>query len=390
MCHRIEAIVHSEKAGFRVHSSRISLSGRIYYEVTSRCNLRCTHCFGDFRGTGRDLDVDRVLAFHGPLSALGVEEVVLTGGEPTLHPRFERFLDLLTGHGRIVVTSNGTALEAEEYVRLLGPRPRLFFQLSLDGISPESFERVRGRGTLLRIMKVMEALADSGLSRQVSLSVTLMKGNIGEIESILELAESKDLNSVYFPSLLPVGRALEDWESMALSPQAQYEVENFLLQKMIGDSFPRISVNRIEHVLSRAMGGDSCDCLTSFTLKIDSSGNVFPCPAAMNPELSLGSIEEVSFAETILERLTDRAPDYRALAQRDHQLCGECSVKGACGARFCEACGVLSEAVLPAARDSACHVLHRHYTGAMDALQKLKLRKGGSGDLEPREEYKRA
>jgi len=73
----------------------------VWLELTSRCQLRCVHCYagsgpeGD-HGTMTADDWRRVI---DESAALGAQEVVIIGGEPTLHPELSELVRHALGRG---------------------------------------------------------------------------------------------------------------------------------------------------------------------------------------------------------------------------------------------------------------------------------------------------
>ena len=78
----------------------------------SRCNCRCLMC-DIWRGTGRDqIGADEVAAWVSEWRSLGVERVVLSGGEALLHSDLWTLCDVLRGAGiGISILSTGLLLE---------------------------------------------------------------------------------------------------------------------------------------------------------------------------------------------------------------------------------------------------------------------------------------
>src|ERR1017187_10423664 len=58
-------------------------------QIDERCNLHCAHCFVSATKAGSSMHYDDIVGVLIPrLAACGVDRVTLTGGEPTIHPRF--------------------------------------------------------------------------------------------------------------------------------------------------------------------------------------------------------------------------------------------------------------------------------------------------------------
>lgn len=96
----------------------------VIVEVLDGCNLRCPTCIA---GSGPDLDNKRdPAAVGGHLSALGaagrLPAVLLSGGEPTIHPQIHEFLSVVEAAGtrrRILITNGVRAAANPSYVRSL-------------------------------------------------------------------------------------------------------------------------------------------------------------------------------------------------------------------------------------------------------------------------------
>lgn len=65
-------------------------------QLTGHCNLNCSYCFADLMKTSKSFTVNRLQRLVGYLEREGVEEVRLTGGEPTTHEDFVEVLKLFS------------------------------------------------------------------------------------------------------------------------------------------------------------------------------------------------------------------------------------------------------------------------------------------------------
>jgi uncharacterized radical SAM superfamily Fe-S cluster-containing enzyme len=158
------------------------------FEITEACNLACPACFaGDAHAVHRTLDEVRGMA-EGLLRAEGgqADVVMLSGGEPTLHPRFLEVADLVAAMpiSYLVVNTNGVRIARDAgFARALADRDLLVY-LQFDGFTPETYGALRGRSDLLDVkLQALEHLEATGA--RVVLVATLVKGlndhEIGEI-----------------------------------------------------------------------------------------------------------------------------------------------------------------------------------------------------------------
>lgn len=78
-------------------------------QITQNCNFHCTHCLHDCdMSEERYMTSDtlqRALEFANSISS---QTIVVTGGEPSLHPKFEEFCRIIHQAGfNFIVTTNG-------------------------------------------------------------------------------------------------------------------------------------------------------------------------------------------------------------------------------------------------------------------------------------------
>ena len=96
--------------GRHIHKLRVS--------ITDACNFRCLYCMPEdavFKPKTQLLTADEIRAICAGLVDLGIDEIRVTGGEPTIREEFEEIVLALSalplkklGH-----TSNGYLLDAK-------------------------------------------------------------------------------------------------------------------------------------------------------------------------------------------------------------------------------------------------------------------------------------
>lgn len=114
----------------------------VWFEVTRKCDLRCTHCYID-AGLPRsdELTFSEIKEIFDDLKALGVFSLVLAGGEPYLRPDFPDILEYAASLDFIIaVVTNGSFLTTENLARV--PRQNCRITLSVDGM--EAHNLIRG------------------------------------------------------------------------------------------------------------------------------------------------------------------------------------------------------------------------------------------------------
>lgn len=151
------------------------------FELTSRCNLRCAMCYvGDGEG---DLDASEWIRLLTQARDAGMLFAVLTGGEPLLHPDFDRILRHAAQLGvRLVLNTNGTTLTSD-VVTLLQANPPAEVQVSLYAASDAVSERTTGSASAWRrALEGVDRLIAAGL--RVSMRTTLVAANVEDLEGM--------------------------------------------------------------------------------------------------------------------------------------------------------------------------------------------------------------
>ncbi len=82
-------------------------------QITTKCNLRCPHCYANSSPNGGHISWDDLILALDNFLRVGVFQVALGGGEPTLHPRFTEILKAVRDRGMVPnLTTNGKILTA--------------------------------------------------------------------------------------------------------------------------------------------------------------------------------------------------------------------------------------------------------------------------------------
>jgi sulfatase maturation enzyme AslB (radical SAM superfamily) len=148
----------------------------VWFQLTGTlCNLACRHCFITC-GPGEErvpmMAASQVRAFLDEAERLGAREYYFTGGEPMLHPEFWPLCEDALARGPLTVLTNGILLDAvaAARARALFDAARWSFDLrvSLDGMTAEENDAVRGRGTFAAITAGLAELARAGISPAIT------------------------------------------------------------------------------------------------------------------------------------------------------------------------------------------------------------------------------
>ena len=164
------ALLH-DGHGRRIRDVRLS--------VTDRCNFRCQYCMP---AEGLPwLERDHVLTFEeierltALLTAMGVESLRLTGGEPLVRREFPRLAAMLAPLvGELAVTTNGFLLERDAAALVDAGVAR--FNVSIDSLQRDRFFAMTRRDALPRVLRGLEALSAHADRVRIKVNAVAIRG----------------------------------------------------------------------------------------------------------------------------------------------------------------------------------------------------------------------
>jgi radical SAM protein with 4Fe4S-binding SPASM domain len=194
------------------------------YQITEKCNLRCTHCYEDgtlmYEASTEEL-IKMLNKFLYTAEKWKVLPLVpLSGGEPLLSPSFWPLLNHLEEYSKKTpviasVLSNGTLIDAAWAETLAHYSVVDFVQISLDGVTCETHERIRGKGTFQKSIDAVAHLLDAGI--YVHIHFVVHRQNYEEAFKLPDFAEELGVENLLVTRLVPFGRGKE-MEDLLLEP----------------------------------------------------------------------------------------------------------------------------------------------------------------------------
>ena len=164
--------------------------------ITSSCNLDCPICYTHNKNEGAwhlsELDLRSVLN-HLKKADPDQRIINLTGGEPTLHPQFERIVELCHEQGirRITISTHGLRFLKDEWLLEKLARLEARIVLSFDSFKPEVNKQMLGGNFLASKLRVLDLLEKHNVN--TTLLPVLARGlNDDELGAFVGLALSKD------------------------------------------------------------------------------------------------------------------------------------------------------------------------------------------------------
>ena len=310
----------------------------LYFYLTDGCNLACRHCWLAPRldTTGNRYAALPVELFETAIreaKPLGLSGVKLTGGEPLLHPHFVRLLEIVRREELSLTIETNGLLCMPEIAAEIAKSPRRSVSVSIDGADAETHEWVRGvPGSFAAARQAVSNLVAAGIRPQVIF--TVMRGNAGQVDAIVHMAEELGAASVKFNVVQPTARGeklhevqetLRVAELIELGRHVELELAPRTNLQIFFD-YPQAF-----RALSRIASGDGCGvCGILGILGVIASGHYALCGVGEEvPDLVFGEVgkdmlEVVWREHAILKALREGLPE------RLEGVCSHCLMKRRC------------------------------------------------------------
>lgn len=210
-------------------------------ELSPVCNMRCGMCYvrrDENEAGGKILRAAEWLRIGESAKEAGVLYILLTGGEPLLHPDFKEIYLGLKEMGLVInLNTNGTLLD-EKWADFFAGNPCRRIKITLYGASRETYACLcRNPDGFEKTMRAFKLLKERDLPVRVNLSVT--RENRGELSEMLEIV--RDMGLTYDMSfyMYPSGRggSKEEFEGSRMSPEEMAETKaEYVFLKGPGES----------------------------------------------------------------------------------------------------------------------------------------------------------
>ncbi|MBL8397053.1 MAG: heme d1 biosynthesis radical SAM protein NirJ [Candidatus Accumulibacter sp.] len=178
----------------------------VIWNLIRRCNLTCRHCYSisadkDFAG---ELTLDEIFAVMDDLKRFRVPVLILSGGEPLLHPEIFTIARRAKAMGFYVgLSSNGTLID-ETRIEAITDCQFDYVGVSLDGIGATHDRFRRQVGAFAASLRGIRLCRDRGV--KVGVRYTMTQGNAEDLPRLLELVEEEGIDRFYFSHLNYAGR----------------------------------------------------------------------------------------------------------------------------------------------------------------------------------------
>jgi radical SAM protein with 4Fe4S-binding SPASM domain len=299
----------------------------IQIELTSRCNERCIHCY--IPDSKKIYNIEPALYYNiiNQCCELGILNIVLSGGEPLLHPRFIEFFNYAKSRGfSFIVASNLTLLD-NEIISAIKSLKSIMVQVSLYSMDKKIHDEItKLSGSFIKTQQAILNLMDNNIP--VSINCPILKPNRYSFLDVYKWARNININT-YFDFVI-IGRY--DYTSDNLDSRLSLEEAEIVMQNIIeSDSEYRNEIFNINYPEKNDIENDDeriCSACTH-SLCVNANGDVYPCPGWQN--YILGNLNNTSLDAIYYK--SQKLQNLKNLRKKDFPKCLSCTDK-----LYCEMC----------------------------------------------------
>ncbi len=162
--------------------------------IIQSCNSPCIMC--DCWKTKRNTfhSIEMLKPFFKEIKNHGAEQIMVSGGEPLLHPELPQILECLQELGLSVsLNTNGILLGQHLYLHEAKLDELI---VSMDGHDSATYKSVRGTNAFDKVWKNIKNFKENSPETEVGIRITLGRKNFKTVDKIIDLARAAGIDGI--------------------------------------------------------------------------------------------------------------------------------------------------------------------------------------------------
>lgn len=302
----------------------------VQIEITNKCNLKCIHCYASSGNKkSYELTTNEIKKLISELYDSGTTMVLLTGGEPLLHPDFLELCKTVRSYGlELGINSNGILL-TNEMARELKCLDLKLFSISLHGIKKDTHDAICGKDSYDNVIKSINIAMRQNLPLRFSSMIS--KINYKEIPQILEYALLLGIKGISVFRFLSVGRGINSKTRLHIDNNLHKIVVSDLLRIASNNNLIfRIEAPYVDTSWQKNELIESVPCLAGIEIcTVTSEGDIIGCNGLRNLSSVAGNVRKTEFNKIWLE--SEFFNELRRFNKNWEKLCPNCEKGSSCG-----------------------------------------------------------
>lgn len=138
----------------------------LFFQLSTKtCNLKCKNCYiekNQYKSEEDFIDFDKIKASLNSIKNLKLNSIYLTGGEPLMHPDFNKILRMCLKVANTTVMTNGVMINDKKvrFLRKIEDESKFetIYRISLDSVDEIENDNLRGRGSFRKALVAIMSL----------------------------------------------------------------------------------------------------------------------------------------------------------------------------------------------------------------------------------------
>ncbi|MFH2093431.1 MAG: radical SAM protein, partial [Pseudomonadota bacterium] len=269
-------------------------SSNLFFHILTKCNLSCTHCYinPDQHGS-QILDIATIQNWLSIFKDKARQtNLVLLGGEPTLHPdlssvvKFARQMNFKS----ITIDTNGYLFH--DILNKIIPDDIDFLSFSLDGATQQTNDAIRGDGCYNAVLSGLKQAVTKGFT--CSMIYTVSDKNIHELEHMPDLVKDLGIKHFFIQVIGMRGESSKKARNLQVSKEIWRKtipkVARIIAAQKIVVTYPKVFLDENEPF---ECAGNVADNYFIFP-----NGRVYQCPICEDFSLHSYEIKENKLVQT--------------------------------------------------------------------------------------------
>lgn len=195
----------------------------ILWDITSRCNMRCKHCYNVNYLNNSELiyTQEELEQIFKNMEDLNVKKICFLGGEPTISQNIVNAINIGSQKKlNISITTNGQFFSEEFWNCIINDKvDEIIF--SVEGISSSTNDAIRGEGSLEKTLKNVKKMVYEkkrlNLKTKIFFSFTVNKLNYTETPYFIKFASDLEIDGVLISKIDIEGAAISNKKSLEIT-----------------------------------------------------------------------------------------------------------------------------------------------------------------------------
>lgn len=326
----VSAVPQTTQDFFREEVQGRPLISTLQFELTSRCNERCIHCYipNAKKNAGFDMPLDKIKSIIDEFASMGGISVTLSGGEVMMHKKLIDVLEYCRLKDLKISILSNLIVMTDALLAAIKKANVSVVQVSLYSMNPEIHDFITTvSGSWMRTKDAIEKLVAKDVPVQIS--CPLMKANKEGYDKVLDYAHSLKIKAQ--TDYIMMARSDLDTENLANRLSIE-ETAKVIREIVINDldfqeqtltlvpPTVQMEVNKekfLEQPLC-SVGYDNC-CIAA-------NGDVYPCAGWQ--DYVLGNINNQSLYD--IWNNSERLKQLRKITQASFPKCTACEAINYC------------------------------------------------------------